>query len=251
MNIERILKAERMEPAISQAEIQSVIQNSKKVFLEQEEKRVLSFHDFLWNQFCMIGKRWWILQFILLYMAWRFLSVEPDFFHIRRGMGIFSALFVILVIPELWKNLSNRCMEIEITAYYSLRQIYAAKILLFGIADVFILTGFGGCVCICMKFSLMELIKDFLLPLVMTACICLYLLCKGYQNERTALLFCCMWSVLWWFVSGNDFFYLAIVSWIWGLVFVAACLFLMFLVHHLIKECEKYMEVKRNETVIE
>lgn len=36
-------------------------------------------------------------------------------------MGVASSLFVILMIPELWKNRSCGCMEIEAASCYSLR----------------------------------------------------------------------------------------------------------------------------------
>ena len=39
-------------------------------------------------------------------------SNQEEFF-VQRGLGIASVLFVILIIPELWKNKSNQCMEIE------------------------------------------------------------------------------------------------------------------------------------------
>ena len=52
-------------------------------------------------------------------------------------MGVVATLFVILIIPELWKNRSCECMEIEATSYYSLKQVYATRMLLFGVTDVF------------------------------------------------------------------------------------------------------------------
>lgn len=57
-------------------------------------------------------------------------------------MGTLAPLFVVLVLPELWKNRSSGALEIECTAYYSLRQIYAARMVLFGLVDLALLTLF-------------------------------------------------------------------------------------------------------------
>ena len=94
-------------------------------------------------------------------------------------MGVAGALFVILLIPELWKNRNCNSMEIEAAAYYSLRQIYAARLLLFGMTDVFLLTVF----CLVSSFSLQiamaELLTQFLFPMVVAACICFGILYGG------------------------------------------------------------------------
>lgn len=82
-------------------------------------------------------KRWWVLQFMLLVALWIALSSIHDEIYIKRSMGVAAALFVILIIPELWKNRSCECMEIEAASYYSLKQVYAARMLLFGVTDVF------------------------------------------------------------------------------------------------------------------
>mgnify|MGYP006990195710 CR=1 FL=1 len=49
----------------------------------------------------------------------------------QRILGVVASLFIILIIPELWKNQTYQSMEIEATSYYSLRQIYAARMSLF------------------------------------------------------------------------------------------------------------------------
>lgn len=50
-----------------------------------------------------------------------------------------ASLFAVLIMPELWKNRNTGAMEIEGTTFYTLRQMYAARIMAFALADGFIL----------------------------------------------------------------------------------------------------------------
>ena len=71
----------------------------------------------------------------LLMLLWSCLPVASESDSLKRIMGIAACAFVILMIPELWKNRASGSMEIEASAYYSLRRVYAARMLLFGMAD--------------------------------------------------------------------------------------------------------------------
>ena len=82
-------------------------------------------------------------------------NAEDDF-YIQRSLGVIASLFVILVIPEFWKNCSNKSMEIEAVSYFSLKQVYAARTLLFGIADTLLLTVFCGAATVGLHFELLH-----------------------------------------------------------------------------------------------
>ena len=88
-------------------------------------------------------------------------------------MGTLAPLFVVLVLPELWKNRANGALEVECTAYYSLRQVYAARLVLFGLADLALLTGFFSVALLTGRATWEGLILHFLLPFLVTGCICL------------------------------------------------------------------------------
>lgn len=251
MDIEKLLDKGRIEVVADEMEIQAVIQKSKTTFLNHESTQILSYREFIWDQFRMIRKRWWIIQFAVLCMAWFFLSTEHEAFYVRRGMGVLAALFTVLLIPELWRNLSNRCMEIEIASYYSLHQIYAARILLFGTIDVLFLTIFTGGAYYILNIAIADLITQFLLPMVVTTCICLLILGKQRCNGRVAIGFCALWSGVWWIITARDQLYSTIVLPIWLVVFALACIFLAFAVYRLLRNCDKYMEVDIGGTVFE
>lgn len=118
------------------------VNKSIEIFYLKEQEKLLTYREFLWSQFQYTQKKWWILQMLLLVGIGIALYFNQEIFIIQRGLGITSVLFVILIIPELWKNKSNQCMEIENTSYYSLRQIYSTRIFLFGLVDVILLTAF-------------------------------------------------------------------------------------------------------------
>lgn len=251
MDFDRVLSGGRIEVVADEKDVHTVIQKSKEVFWENERKQTLSWRAFIWCQFCMIRKRWWALQFVVLYLAWLFLASENEALYVRRGMGVFAALFAIILIPELWRNRSNRCMEIEIASYYALHQIYAARILLFGTADVLLLTAFVGGAHFLLELALTDLITQFLLPMIVTACICFVTLGGRHHSEWIAMGLCILWSGAWWAIAANDSLYVAITAPIWLSVFAFALLIMLAMIGRLLKNCDKYMEVNLNGAVFE
>ncbi len=239
-------KTIQVEP--QEEKIQETITRSKNAFFMAEQKRMLSYHEFLWTQLEVIQKRWWILQFLILVVLWVALTSIQDEIYITRSMGVAASLFVILIIPELWKNRSCECMEIEITSFYSLRQVYAARMLLFGITDIFLIIIFLGSASAGLHFELSELIIQFLFPLCVTACICFGILCSKYLfSETFAIILCIIWSSVWLFVILNESIYTIITIPMWLTLLGLAVLFLAFTVYRILKSCNKYLEVSFDE----
>lgn len=229
--------------------IQETIRKSKHAFFMAEQNKVLTYHEFLWTQFCVIQKRWWLLQLLILAALWLALSAVQEEFYVKRSMGVAAALFVIFIIPELWKNRTRGCMEIEGAAYYSLKQIYAARMLLFGIADLFLVTLFLGTASAGLHLELLELTIQFLFPLCVTACICFGILCSKYPfSEPAAMLLCLIWSGVWLFIVLNEAIYQRITVPIWLMLLGAAVVFLIFTVKRSLKNCNQYLEVSFDET---
>lgn len=251
MEIEKLLNKERLEISVDEAEVQKVIQKSKAAFMAYESSQVLSRKEFIWNQVRMIPKKWWIIQFVVLCLAWQFLMTENEAFYIRREMGVVASLFTILVIPELWRNLSNHCMEIEIASYYSLHQIYAARILLFGAMDVLLLTTFICGAHFMLKIGLTDLVTQFLLPVVVTACICFLTLGRQYCGRWIPIGLCTLWSTVWWVIASNDRLYSAVTFPVWLVITAFAVILLVLSVCRLLKNCDQYVEVNLNGAIAE
>ncbi len=247
MNLDEKLARYKEENQIRPQEerIQKTIEASKGSFLAAEAERVLPYHSFLYAQFQLIHKRWWLLQAALLALVWALFPLADDMLYAYRSMGVGAALFIILLIPELWKNRSCNCMEIEAAAYYSLRQVYAARLLIFGIVDVVILTLFCGIASASLKLALTDLLAGFLFPMAVTAGICFSVLCsRRMLNEGTAIGMCLIWSGVWWFILLDDRLYTAITLPVWGLLLAGAGAFLAFTAYRAVCRCNQIWEVE-------
>ena len=215
--------------------LQETVRRSKEAFLLSEQDRLLSFHEFVWGQLALIRKRWWFCQLALLILLWiALVSVEDDA-YVQRSMGVAATLFVILVIPEIWKNRACQSMEVELASYYTLRQIYAARMLLFGLADTLLLTLFFGVAVFRLHVPVMELMVEFLLPMTVTACICLRTLCSSRVNEMTAAALCMLWSALWLFLVLNDRVYMLITVPVWLSLLAAAGVYFGLVLYRMLK----------------
>lgn len=228
--------------------IQETIRRSKDAFFMAEHDRVLSYHEFLWIQLKVIQKRWWVLQLFILAALWLFLTSVHGDIYVKKSMGVAASLFVILIIPELWKNRSCECMEIEAASYYSLKQVYAARMLMFGIMDAFLLTVFCGSAAGGLHIGISELVIQFLFPLSITACICFGILCSKYcYSESAAIILCIIWSAVWLYIVLNESVYTKIAIPVWFILLGFAFTFLFFSVYRILKSCNQYLEVPIDE----
>mgnify|MGYP003372366428 CR=1 FL=1 len=229
--------------------IKAAIEISKESFLLTEAEKSLSYRSFLYIQFRLIKKRWWMLQILILIALWAIFPFAEDALYAYRSMGVVAALFIILIIPELWKNRANQCMEVESATYYSLRQVYSARMLLFGIVDVFIITVFCGVASVTLKLSLTDLLIQFLFPLVVTACICFGILCnkRGF-NEVVAVGMCMIWSAVWWLILLDERIYHDIMIPVWVTLFCIALVFMVFTIYSSIYHCDRIWEEKLDGT---
>ena len=242
---EERLKAyrEQTQTIPKEENIQKAIQKSKEAFYLAQQEHILPYQEFLWIQLKLIKKKWWLLQALVLCMAGTAIASSGWEDYIQRGMAVSSTLFVILTIPEFWKNRSCRSMEIEETAYYSLRQIYAARILLFGMADILLLTLFCSTAVLALHFPFEQLLVQFLLPAAVTSCICFGTLGNRRRiNETSAVILSILWSALWLPVTLNEKIYTLITLPLWLGFLGTALLFLAFTISRTLTRCGEYWE---------
>lgn len=246
MNLDEQLKLYQKERRIEPREecIQRTIEASRECFFRSEAEKMLPYHSFLYIQLRMIQKRWWVFQALILAALWAVLPLTDDSLYASRSMSVAAVLFIILIVPELWKNRTNQCMEIEAAAYYSLRQVYAARMLLFGLADILMITVFCGAASVSLRMSLLELLVQFLFPMVVTACICFGILCgRHFFNEAAAIGMCIIWSALWWFILLDEQLYTAALIPVWGVLTGMAVLCLGVLIYQSVRRCNQIWEV--------
>ena len=183
---------------ISEEKVMQTIVVSKAAFLSGESEQVVSPSEFLFLQSRLIQKRWWFLQGLLLAFVCLFLCHMETDYLIRRALGLAGPLFVILILPELWKNRNFDAMEVECTTYYTLRSIYAARLTLFAGVDLLLLSAFFVAASLVARITLWEMLIQFILPFNVTCCICFRTLyAKRIRSEALAMLLCILWTGIW------------------------------------------------------
>ncbi|MDE5779137.1 MAG: hypothetical protein K2I10_11610 [Lachnospiraceae bacterium] len=229
---------------VEEEEILETLSKAKEAFYEGAKMHTVSRMEFLFNQMRYIKKWWWLCQGMVLVVLWRFLYSAGSDIYTQRIMGVLSAVFAILLVPELWKNRSSQSMEIEGTAYFSLRQVYAARMLLFAMADVLMLSIFCGVVSVTVQITVKELLFYFFLPFNVTCCICFRLLYSRWVNsEYLAIALSLLWSAVWGWMVLKEAVYSAVMVPVWWGILSASLLYLLFTVYQVFKKCENYWEV--------
>ena len=90
--------------------VQAAVQAATLAFHRREAARPLAPLEFLRQQSHFLRKRWWALQGGVLLLLWWVLQSAGTTGEAQRAMGTLAPLFVVLVLPELWKNRANgRC----------------------------------------------------------------------------------------------------------------------------------------------
>lgn len=201
---------------INEEKIMATIEISKSAFLAGESERTISPSEFLFLQSRLIQKRWWLLQGLLLTFVCLLLCHMESDYLVRRALGLAGPLFVILILPELWKNRNFDAMEVECTTYYTIRSIYAARLTLFASVDILLLSAFFVGASVFAKITLWEMLIQFILPFNVTCCICFRALyTKRIQSETMAMLLCILWIGVWAMLIMSNGVYSAISVPIW------------------------------------
>lgn len=226
-----------------QSKIEDTIVISKEKFYEGAERKEPYYFAFLYEQAAYIRKRWWVMQFLTLLLTGWSVHVLESGYYLQRLLGVLASLFVVMVIPELWKSRSYHALEIEGAAFFSLRQIYAARMLLFAFVDGIFLTVFAGMLCLTKAVDVMEIVVHFFLPMTVTCCICFRTLCSRYiASEYTACFLSMLWSVIWGLLIMEEHVYSTVSRPVWIAVICIAVLYLTYSVRRVMRRCGEDIE---------
>lgn len=226
MSVEERLRAyakEQGKGTLDEEKLQAAIRTSKEAFWRSETERETTWLEFLYQQATYIRKRWWAAQGGVLLVMWLALYLSDSSRQVQRYMGIMTPLFVILILPELWKNRSSGSMEVEGAAFFPIQKIYAARLLLFAMADLLLISVFLAAITWSAELAVMDILIQFVLPLNVTCCICFRTLCSRRNlNIFSALAACFSWIIGWMLLVSNDRIYdrISIPVWI-GAVLVS------------------------------
>lgn len=228
--------------------ILQTISIAKASFYESEAGHELSRWEFLIQQSRYIRKSWWLLQGLLLLAVLTLLcqlQTDTSNYYIQRILGVTGPLFVILTLPELWKNRSFDAMEVESTTYYSLRQIYAARLTLFAGVDLLLLSLFFIGASFTGRVTAWQLMVQFLLPFMVACCICFHCLYSTRNSSAAfSLLLCSLWTGLWMQVVLHKAVYEAISVPVWCLMFSVCVCYLVCCILRGQRKIQRILEVK-------
>lgn len=233
------------EMHISEEKENRAIEAAKKAFYEGEQERDASFPEFLYEQSRYIQKRWWILQAAVLLGLWWLLVYTESGAYVKKGMGMAASLFAVLIMPELWKNRNTGAMEIEGTTFYTLRQMYAARIMAFALADGFILGIFFAAASLSGRITLWEAVVQFFIPFNISCCICFgTLYSRKTSSEVFSVFLCMMWDAVWFLFLLQEPIYEAVTKPVWALIFISSVLYLFYCVSRGQKKWRQMWEVQ-------
>lgn len=219
--------------------------------MNRQDNRRASYFEFLFEQFKFIKKRWWVLQGGILILLWILLVDSDGGANTERTLGAMSVMFSVMIIPEIWKNRSFSAVEIEKTAFYSLRQICAARILLFAVVDLLMTTFFFGVSVYTLQISAYRLIIDFLVPFNVSCCICFRLLYSKWNDMEYIAVFLSIACIfIWTLIVSTDSIYQRISMPIWVSLLIISFGYLIFCVRKSQCNCEINWEVKSSGTAI-
>ena len=208
--------------------LQRASRRATAAFYEGEAARCLARWEFLVQQSRCIQCRWWVLQGALLILVWCLLKTADSTAYVQRSLGVAAPLFVLLALPELWKNRSCNAMEVEGAALYSLRQIYAARLTLFIGMDVLLLSSFFLAARWSGTVTVWELLVEFLLPCNVSCCICFSCLYSPrFSSETLCLVLCGIFAAFWETLLLRDAIYRAVSPVLWAAMLAGSFLLLI------------------------
>lgn len=234
------------EFAPDQGKLIRTLESSRAALYENEALNSVSWPEFVYWQSGYIRKRWWILQAGLLLALWCGLAVTEQIGNVSRLMGTAAPLFVVLLVPELWKSRTYHTEEVEGAAYFSTRQIYGARLLLFAMVDAALLSVFCVAASFTLRITLREMMIQFFLPFNVSCCICFRALCgRRMESEYAALGLCGLWAGIWVWILLREAIYGIIALPVWEGAVLLSMGYMGYSIYRVLRDCESLTEVRR------
>lgn len=228
---------------VRETSVQKVVEQCEAVMAGRGDDRI-SYFEFLYEQNRYIEKKWWLLQGSVLLFLWYLLWANGMEGNVERMIGSLAAVFAILIIPEIWKNRRYSSIAVEKASYYSLRDICAARILLFAAVDMVMVSVFFTITLYTVRIETYRLAVDFLIPFLVSCSICFRLLCSRRKGmEYVTFVLCGIWSVIWLAMVAKDNVYNRVAGVVWIGLILLSFGYLLFCIRKSLSDCEMVWEV--------
>ena len=227
-----------LKKTIDENHLKNTIKLSKKIVASYEYESI-SYLEFLYTQLFFIKKIWWVLQATLLIILGIILKDVNNEYNIQRLFAIASPLFVIFILPEIHKNINSSSIEIDNASYFSLKGIYSARILIFGLVDISMISIFFILTNISLNFFLI----NFVIPFNMCCCICFRSLFAKNSAKEYSILGLVVWIGVWMFIVTNKSIYKLVILHVWILLLTLSFIYLFYCIKRTISYREIVWEV--------
>lgn len=219
--------------------IQQTVQKSIDSFWKSQKEQQLSIFEFLYIQFQFIQKRWWLLQLGCLLLLWILLNLGFSESIERKIVAIIIPFFSILILPELWKTRRFKMDEIENSTIHTTRDIYLARLILFGAFDLFGLTILWS---IIYPLGITNLILELLIPFN-GICIIILGTLNVYKGRELYLPLglCTLFTIIWIMTISNEQLYIRFSLQLWIILFFISTSLLIFIIIRLIHNCKEVL----------
>lgn len=178
---------------VSKAQMDKMLFLAKVQLRKRNRSRRMGFGRLLFSQIRFIGVRIWGLEIVTVFLfgfVLRGLFMDPYFFTPRKIAFILSCATVgasMLLLPFIYRSSRYGMIEIEGTAYFSIRRILVCRFLLFFGGEIVMvvivcIVGYGR------QFANGSMLVYVLLPLLLTGDGTLFFL-KNASPEKLHLLY--------------------------------------------------------------
>ena len=135
-------------------------------------------------------------------------------------------------------------MEIEEASYFSMRQVYSARMLLFTAVDLLLLSCFFAVTVCTVNIDIGKILIQFFLPFNVTCCICFRTLySKKFGSEYISLAACLLWTGIWGWILGQERLYDAVYKPVWAGALITSAIYMGYSIYRSLRNCDNYMEV--------
>ena len=243
MNLDKLISKSMMKMDYIKSDdnaVEQTIKRAKEAYWINETERLMSWPEFIYQQMFYIKKVWWLLQAGILLLLWILLKFAVSGMYVERCLGITAPVFVILLLPELWKNYTYQSLEIEGATFYSLQKVMAARMLLFGMVDLILLTGFIAVGVASTEVTILEMTIQFILPMIVTTCICLRFFTSRFTRGMIpSITVSLLWLTGWTLVVLREDIYSKVSTPVWIILIIISLFYMFYCIYRIMKETEQ------------
>lgn len=235
---ERVLKPEKLEETITL---------SKRILMEREKEKETGMLAFIFGQMRFISKGTWAVKaFVFLGMFFSLYVIRPEGGKsAEQMMAVASSLLVLTAMPEIWKNIRYRAVDVESCTRFGLKKAYLARFLLLGMTDLCMATFFVLCANRWISSSFYQIAVWLLVPYNSMLMICLSIMAFGKRgSESMAEAGGALWMAVVFWLTGYWHIYEKVQLFMWGILLAASYVYLIFVIGRIVKSANRLSEVE-------